>query len=406
MTPSSSAVEVAGAPWLERISPRQWVGFDIAVAAFFTAGFVTHFFLLPHAHPTDVTGTNRVVLGSLFLLAAVPIAWRRVSPLSAIVLVGGAPVATTILGPSLAPAPLLAVPLDTGPTARPRRESRVTLIVREGAILVALAGAAYFHRAQGDVTFNLLLALATWFIGDSIRTRREFRRAIAEQAADQQRREIDQAHRAISEERLEIARELHDILAHSLSVIAVQSGVGRHVMDQQPEQARRALATVEEPSRQSLDELRRVITVLRRTNANPDAPAHTPTPNLSDLTELLDRVRATGMKVTWRLDGPAPHLPLGLELSIYRIVQEALTNVVKHADGADTLVHLTFTDHDVTITVVNEPGAHPRVASSDGNTHWIIGMRERAIAFGGALDAHARPDGGFSVTAVLRTVGE
>ena len=406
MTPSSSAVKVASAPWLERISSRQWVGFDIAVAAFFTAGFVTHFFLLAHAHPTEVAGTNRVVLGSLFLLAAVPTAWRRVSPLSAMILVGGARVATTILGHSLAPAPLLAFPLYTVATTRPRRQSLVTLIVLEGAILVALAVAAYFHRAQGDVTFNLLLALATWFIGDSIRTRREFRRAIAEQVAERQRREIDQAHRAISEDRLEIARELHDILAHSLSVIAVQSGVGRHVMDQQPEQARRALATVEETSRQSLDELRRVITVLRRTNANPDAPAHTPTPDLSDLTELLDRVRATGMKVTWWLDGPAPHLPLGLELSIYRIVQEALTNVVKHADGADTLVHLAFSDHDVTITVVNEPGAHPKAALAGGNTHGIIGMRERAIAFGGTLDAHTRPDGGFAVTAVLRTVGE
>ena len=406
MTPSSSTVEVAGAPWLERISPLQWVGFDIAVAAFFTAGFATHFFLLPHAHPIEVTGTNRVVLGSLFVLAAVPIAWRRVSPLSAMVLIGGATVATTILGHSLAPAPLLAFPLYTIATTRPRRESLVTLIVLEGAVLVALAVAAYFHRAQGDVTFNLLLALATWFIGDSIRTRREFRRAIAEQVAERQRREIDQAHRAISEERLEIARELHDILAHSLSVIAVQSGVGRHVMDQQPEQARRALATVEETSRQSLDELRRVITVLRRTNTSLDTPAHTPTPDLSDLTELLDRVRATGMKVTWRLDGPAPHLPLGLELSIYRIVQEALTNVVKHADGADTLVHLAFSDHDVTVTVVNEPGAHPKVTSSGENSHGIIGMRERAIAFGGTLDAHARPDGGFTVTAVLRTAGE
>ncbi len=397
---------MAGAPWLERISPRQWVGIDIVVAGFFSIGFVVHFFLLPHIGHDHSIVANRWAVGPLFLAAAIPIAWRRVSPMSAMVIVGSATVATTVLGHSLAPAPLLAFPLYTVATTSSRRESLATLIVVEGAILVALAIAASFHRAQGDVTFNVLLALATWFIGDSIRTRRVFRRAIAEQNVERQRQEIDQAHRAIIEERLEIARELHDILAHSLSVIAIQAGVGRHVMDQQPDEARQALATVEETSRQSLDELRRVITVLRRTNTGAGAPAHAPTPNLSDLEELIDRVRATGVSVTLGVDGTPSSLPLGLELSIYRIVQEALTNVVKHADGADTRIQIRFAHGDVSVTVVNEAGARIHAPTVSGTTHGLIGMRERALAFGGSLDAAPRPDGGFEVHAVLRTLGE
>ncbi len=405
MTQLSGADDVGGAPWLERISSRQWVAVDIAVAAFTATVFVVHFFVLPHAKQIGPPGTNRWVLGSIFLVAAVPLAWRRIAPMSAMILVGGATVATTVLGHTLAPAPLLAFPLYTIAITRTRRQSLITLAGVEGAILVALLVAAHYHRAEGDVTFNLLLALATWFIGDSIRTRRVFRRALAAQAAERQRQEIDEAHRAITEERLEIARELHDILAHSLSVIAIQSGVGRHVIDQQPEDARRALATVEETSRQSLDELRRVITVLRRATVEPDTPLE-PTPSLSDVTELIGRVRATGMTVAWRLDGTAPNLPLGLELSIYRIIQEALTNVVKHADGADTAVEVRFREGDVLISVVNQPGPRRHTATVGGTTHGLIGMRERAIAFGGTLDAHARPDGGFEVTAVLRTVGD
>lgn len=397
---------MAGAPWLERISPRQWVGLDVAVAGFFTLGLVVHFFLIPHTGHGDSIDANRWAVGLLFLAAAVPIAWRRVSPMSAMVVVGGATVATTVLGHSLAPAPLLAFPLYTVATTRSRRESLATLIIVESAILAALLVAAYFHRVQGDVTFNVLLALATWFIGDSIRTRRIFRRAIAAQVAERQRQEIDRAHQAIVEERLEIARELHDILAHSLSVIAIQAGVGRHVMDQQPDEARRALATVEQTSRQSLDELRRVLAVLRRTSAGLNAPTNSPTPNLSDLHELIDRVRDTGVSVTLGIDGEPSHLPLGLELSIYRIVQEALTNVVKHAGGANTRVNLRFATSDVTITVVNEPGAGMDAPEVSGTTHGLIGMRERAIAFNGALDAGPRPDGGFEVHAVLRTLGE
>ena len=406
MTTSTSAVDVAGPPWLERISPRQWVGLDIAVAGFFSIGFVVHFYLLARVGHGDSVVANHWAVGSLFLAAAIPIAWRRVSPMSAMAIVGCATVATTVLGHSLAPAPLLAFPLYTVATTRSRRESLATLIVVEGAILVALLVAAFFHRAQGDVTFNLLLALATWFIGDSIRTRRVFRRAIAEQNVERQRQEIDRAHRAIIEERMEIARELHDILAHSLSVIAIQAGVGRHVMNEQPDEARRALATVEETSRQSLDELRRVIAVLRRTTTGADTPDHTPTPNLSDLEELIDRVRATGVSVDLSIAGTPSQLPLGLELSIYRIVQEALTNVVKHAEGANTRVELRFAARDVTVTVANEPGAKSHASALSGTTHGLIGMRERALAFGGVLDAGPRPDGGFEVHAVLRTLGE
>src|SRR6202035_5871119 len=147
-----------------------------------------------------------------------------------------------------------------------------------------------------------------------------------------QRLAIEGARRAIIEERLEIARELHDVLAHSLSVIAIQSGVGRHVMDDQPEEARKALFAVESTSRSALEELRRVLGVLRRREDG--AADLAPAPTLSAVSTLIDGVRAAGVRVDLIVVGDAPPLPEGLQLSIYRIIQEALTNVVKHAPDA------------------------------------------------------------------------
>ena len=179
----------------------------------------------------------------------------------------------------------------------------MALILVEASSLIALGVAALVRPVTGDITFTLFLAAATWFAGDSVRTRRIYQASLAEQAEERQRQEMDhRAGRAIVEERLGIARELHDVVAHSLSVIAIQSGVGRHVMDTQPDEARAVLEAVERTSRSALGELRRVLGVLR----SDGGPELTPAPTIADIGELIDRVRDAGVPIELAMVGTMP----------------------------------------------------------------------------------------------------
>ncbi len=296
-----------------------------------------------------------------------------------------------MLGYSLAPAPLIAFPLYSVTVKYSRRQSLAVLVAVEALSVLAVGVAALFRPVRGDVTFNVFLAAAIWFVGDSVRTRRAYQAGLIRQAEEEQRRQLDRAQRAVVEERLEIARELHDVVAHSLSVIAIQSGVGRHVIDSQPEEARRALEAVEYTSRSALDELRRVLGNLRRSGLGPRELS--PAPTLSDLDELVSTVQAAGIPVDLQMAGDFEPIPSGLEQSIYRIVQEALTNVAKHTHGASTTVNITSTEGRVLVEVLNaaDPERRPltsgngvgRNRSSDSSDHHgIIGMKERAAAFG------------------------
>jgi signal transduction histidine kinase len=257
-----------------------------------------------------------------------------------------------------------------------------------------------------QVSSNVIVAVAAWFVGDSVRARRTYVTGLSLQAEERQRREMESAHRSVAEERLQIARELHDIVAHSLSVIAIQSSVGGHVLDMQPEEARKALAAVETTSRAALEELRRVVGVLRRDD--PGEPSLDPAPGMDDIDRLLAQYRVAGLAVTYRLCGPVVPVSPSLDLSIYRIVQEALTNVTKHAGTAQASVEISFDDEAVVINVVDGGALHRNGAvlspdHGDGTPahHGIIGMRERAAMFGGSLSAGPRPEGGFEVLARL-----
>ena len=391
-------------PLLERLTDEQWVRIDVVVAGLLLAVAVSHLIWFPELGSAASVAGSRWLLAPLYVAATVPIAVRRRWPLTALALTCAAVGVTTVLGHSLAPAPLLALPLYTVTMTYPRRRSLAALIAVEVTTLVSIALAALFGHMQGDVTFNILLALATWFVADSWRTRRVYLLGLAEQEGERQRREIEGARRAIVEERLEIARELHDVVAHSLSVIAVQSGVGRHVIDTQPLEARKALLAVETTSRSALNELRRVLGVLRRDG---DEVARAPAPTMTDLGELVERVRATGVVVEVNVEGSGGSLPQGLELSLYRIVQEALTNVVKHAHGAPASVGVRYDDDEVVIEVLNglAPVGCTRAAdpSDRRDHHGIVGMHERASAFGGSLVAGERSEGGFRVLARFPT---
>ncbi|HEY7916790.1 MAG TPA: sensor histidine kinase [Acidimicrobiales bacterium] len=393
-------------PFLERISARQWVTVDVVLAGLSFSGATVALLLSPDAANSMVV--SRWILWPLVATATIPIAFRRRWPELALVCVGGALMVTAMLGQSFAPTPVLALPLYSVILKYSRRQSLMVLAVVEGLFLTGFIVAALLRPLHGDFTFDIILAGATWFVGDSVRTRRAYQRGLATQERERQRQELDRAERAVVEERMEIARELHDVIAHSLSVIAIQSGVGRHVIDNQPDDARAALAAIEETSRSALHELRRVLGVLRR--GDQGGPELDPAPTLSDLDDLVDRVRGAGVPIELRFTGGLPSLPQGLELSVYRIVQEALTNVVKHARSAHTWVCLEYGPDQLVVSVTNAAlGAGANLPDVNGSglptdhrdRHGIIGMKERAATFGGTLTAGSLPDGGFEVRALL-----
>lgn len=392
-------------PFLERVTARQWVMVDVAIAGVsFVGGTVALFVTSDLTHTLSL---SKWVLWPLIAVATLPVAFRRRWPEASLLCICGALAVSTMLGESLAPAPVLALPFYSVILKYNRRQSLVLLAAVGAIAIVAFAVAAVLRPIHDDVTFNLLLAGATWFVGDSVRTRRAYQAGLKNQERERQRQELDRASSAIAEERMEIARELHDVIAHSLSVIAIQSGVGRHVIDTQPDEARASLAAIEETSRSALHELRQVLIVLR--NSNTEGPELDPAPALSDLSELVQKMRSAGVPVDFRTSGSPSPLPKGLELSVYRIVQEALTNVIKHGRSAHTWVCLQYAEDQLTVSVANaalgaglSAGEQDHgIESDEHGRHGIVGMKERAAAFGGTLTAEALPDGGFEVRARL-----
>jgi signal transduction histidine kinase len=250
------------------------------------------------------------------------------------------------------------------------------------------------------VVSNGLVIGAAWLLGHFVGVRRDHI-ARLERTAELERARAELARRAVAEERLRLARELHDVVAHSISVIAVQSGVGAHVANTQPEEAAKALAAIEVTSRAALIELRRLLGVLRQEGEPQGSLA--PVPGLADLDALLAEVAKAGLGVRLRVEGTPSPLPAGLDLSAYRIVQEALTNVVKHAGPARAQVTIGYRDQDVTIEVTDD-GQGVTAPTGDGRArvgHGLIGMRERVQVFGGDLETGPRPGGGFRVAARL-----
>ncbi|NLU73592.1 sensor histidine kinase [Streptomyces sp. HNM0575] len=241
------------------------------------------------------------------------------------------------------------------------------------------------------------LLVAAWIaavlaVGELARTRRqEWARRRAEAEAAERRR--------VDEERLRIARELHDVLAHSISVINVQAGVGLALLDSDREQARTALTTIKNASKEALGEVRQVLDTLRAPGDAPRAPA----PGLGRLPELVSQAADAGLRVTTETEGEATSLPPGADLAAFRIVQEALTNVVRHSESRTARVRLSYGHGELRIDVDDEGPATGAGAGGGGNG--LVGMRERAAALGGSAEAGPRADGGFRVTARLPLAG-
>ncbi|MDT7845879.1 sensor histidine kinase [Streptomyces justiciae] len=230
-------------------------------------------------------------------------------------------------------------------------------------------------------------AVAIVAVAELARTRRE-------QWARERAERAQAARRRADEERLRIARELHDVLAHSISVINVQAGVGLALLDSDPEQARTALTTIKAASKEALGEVRQVLDTLRTPGDAPRAPA----PGLDRLPELVEQAASAGLTVT--VEGTAPKLPPGTDLAAFRIVQEALTNVVRHSGSRHARVHVDSGDGTTLRLRIDDDGPATG-ADAGGSGNGLAGMRERAAALGGTIEAGPRPDGGFRVLAVL-----
>ena len=279
----------------------------------------------------------------------------------------------------------LLVVYNGGAHTRGRRLFVIGCITASMALFTAFAdpdGASF----SGLIFFTMLFG-APWLAGYVVQRRR-----LGEQRMRQER---DAAAAAIVEERGRIARELHDVVAHAISVIVLQSRGGRRLLDAEPEETRGALDVIETTAQHALIEMRRLVGLLRADDA---VLMLSPQPTLSRLDDLVEQVRTAGMAVTVSVDGQPTHLPAGVDLSAYRIVQEALTNALKHAGPADAEVHLRYRDSGLEVEVSDNGNGS---GNGDGGGHGLAGIRERVAVYGGELHVGPHPGGGYSLRAWL-----
>jgi signal transduction histidine kinase len=265
------------------------------------------------------------------------------------------------------------------------------------ALIATLALVEYrTGSAVSDFFWTLLILTLAWCFGVAVGTRAEQTRELRIRAETAEREQVLAAARASAEERALIARELHDLVAHSVSVMVVQaSGVRRLLKDDQ-QREREALLSVEQVGRQALTEMRRMVGVMRTADQQP--AALTPQPGLAHLDRLIAQVEEAGLPVTVRFEGARPDLPPGVDLSAYRIIQEGLTNALKHSRGGSAEVMVRYADSSVQLEILDDG---PELRATDGNGHGLVGMRERVALYGGTLEAGPRDGGGFALRAEL-----
>jgi signal transduction histidine kinase len=249
---------------------------------------------------------------------------------------------------------------------------------------------------------ELAVFAIAWVIGDNMRTRRAYLAELEARAERLEREREEKAERAVIEERTRIARELHDVIAHNVSVMVVQASAGDELFDTDPERARESLRSVAATGRAALTELRRLLGVIRAEEESGGGPSYVPQPGIGYLDDLVRQVQETGLAVELSVLGEPRELPEGVGLCAYRIVQEALTNTLKHAGASRADVSLRYVEDAVELQVVDDGRGVPAAGNGDGEAggHGLIGMRERVALFGGELTARPRGTGhGYEVRA-------
>jgi signal transduction histidine kinase len=246
------------------------------------------------------------------------------------------------------------------------------------------------------ILWPLFLFGAAWWIGDIFRSRRERENELRERTIALEYEREENARRAVLEERVRIARELHDVVAHHVSIIGVQAGAARRLLEKQPDKAKEALSAIEVSSRESIGEMQYLLGLLRQNNeVNPLAPQ----PGLAQLPHLISEMKEAGLSVELKIEGEQKPLPLSVDLSTYRIIQEALTNTLKHAGPAKAKIVLRYSKSSVELEVVDN--GQGMVKKIEGKGRGLIGMKERANFHGGTLEAHNLPERGFIIKATL-----
>ena len=352
---------------------------------------------------------SRVASAALFVAITVPLAWRRRAPtLVLCVVVGGVMVGASFGEPS-DQAPLegflaaLVAFYSVGAYCERRRALLAGAIGGSAIILADLAGGLLGNGGSADVGGWIALAIA-WLVGRVLSRGRIEARGLRERARRLEREREEQARLAVAEERMRIARELHDAIAHSVSVMVVQAAAAQQVLPHSPERATDALVAIQDIGRQAVVELRRMLGILR---AQGESPSLAPEPGVAALEDLVAQVREVGLPVELTVEGEAKPLSSGVDRSAYRIVQEALTNTLKHAGPATAEVTLTYGDRALEIDVLDDglgaSDGHGGFGAPDrrGGGFGLAGMRERATLYGGALESGPRPGRGYALHASL-----
>ncbi|RNL72191.1 sensor histidine kinase [Streptomyces sp. I6] len=353
----------------------------------------------------------RVAPAVMVLLLCLAVALRRRVPERMLLLVGGVGIAQLALDVAPNPADFAMLVLIYTVAAHDGQRWASQLALAGGLCAATLAqirwpepGMSAGTKIFFTVVMTVPFALA-WVLGDSLRTRRAYFAQLEERASRLEKEREAQSKVAVAAERARIARELHDVVAHNVSVMVVQADGAAYVLDAAPDQARQALETISSTGRQALAEMRRLLGVLRTGDA-PETGEYVPQPDVEQIKELVEQVRAAGLTVDFRIEGTPRPLPSGVELTAYRIVQEALTNTRKHGGpDAGASVRLVYFDDGLGLLVEDDGrGATHELyedGGADGKGHGLIGMRERVGMVGGTLDAGPRPGGGFRISALL-----
>jgi signal transduction histidine kinase len=393
-------VEEPRVPLTRRLTFANLVTIDVA-AALLLVGVLAGAARAPRRVPLHL-GVPVGVGIALVCVASAGVALRRWRPLTALAVALAAQAVTVFLGFTVDPMLAVAAVLYVIGLVKPARIAVGAL----GAVLLTLSVLALLTPAYvsgsgpgvtrveanfGKAAGTAIVLLAAWAAGRAVRAGRAYADGLREQAERRAEAKVDQARRAVAEERLRIARELHDVVAHSMSVVAVQAGVGRYVIDSNPAEAARALDAIETTSRATLREMRQLLGMLRDGTPGEMLSA----PGLADIADLAGRA---GLRVDVAVRGMPRELPAGVDLAAFRIVQEALTNVVKHAGTGHGRVVVTYSDEAVAIEVTDD-GAGAAGGGDEG--HGLIGMRERVALYGGEFSAGPLPGRGYRVRASL-----
>ncbi|MFC9429192.1 histidine kinase [Streptomyces sp. NPDC056987] len=354
---------------------------------------------------------RRLVAMAVAVPLSLAVALRRRAPERMLLLVAAVGVAQLVLGVPPGPADfaMLVVIYTVAARGGPRWAPRLALV---GGLLAAPLSQLRWPMTEEGIAGRVFLAVVltvpfvlAWVLGDSMRTRSAYFAQLEERATRLEKEREAQAKVAVAAERARIARELHDVVAHNVSVMVVQADGAAYVLDAAPDQAKQALETISTTGRQALAEMRRLLGVLRTGDAK-ESGEYVPQPDVGQIEDLIENVRAAGLAVDFKIEGTPRPLPSGVELTAYRIVQEALTNSRKHG-GPDVgaSVRLVYFDDGLGLLVEDDGrgAAHELYedGGADGRGHGMIGMRERVGMVGGTLDAGPRPGGGFRISALL-----